>query len=136
MDEFRRDQVLERTAAQAHVRSFTALKQQVDDYSQKAVVLRVAGDANTRVTVNCAKPKKCSLTQTFAQLAESNEMLFTAPFPWESAMLHRIVFDANARATFRFEDERDGHRADWYYVRVFQSNGDMAWSSPIWVEKA
>jgi uncharacterized protein DUF3604 len=136
MDEFRRDKVLERNASRTRVRSFTALKQQVDDYSQKAVVLRIAGDADTRVTVNCTKPKKCSLTQTFAQLAESNEMLFTAPFPWESAMLHRVVFDANARTTFRFEDERDGARTDWYYVRVIQSNGDMAWSSPVWVDVA
>jgi len=27
-------------------------------------------------------------------------------------------------------------RADWYYVRVTQEDGEMAWSSPIWIEDA
>ncbi len=31
------------------------------------------------------------------------------------------------------DDEDDGRQADWYYVRVFETNGEMAWSSPIWV---
>jgi hypothetical protein len=118
------------------VRSFTALKQQVDDYSQKAIVLRVMGGPDTKVTVQCTRPKPCSLTQTFAQLSESNEMLFTAKFPWESAMLHRIVFEENAVSRFEIEDEDAGAQVNWYYVRVVQANGELAWSSPIWVEKA
>ncbi len=133
MDEFRRDKVLERGPKRVRVQSYTALKQQVDDYSQKAIVLKVAGSAGTKVTVTCSKPRECSLSQSLADLAESNEMLFTAPFPWESAMLHRPVFAPNADAGFSVDDERDGARADWYYVRVHQSNGDMAWSSPVWV---
>ncbi|MCC7340438.1 MAG: DUF3604 domain-containing protein [Bryobacterales bacterium] len=136
LDEFRRDRILERTETSVKVRSFTALKQQVDDYSQKAIVLRVRGGPETRVTVTCARPKPCSLTQTFAQLSESNEMLFTAKFPWESAMLHRVVFEENYLSRFTFEDEDEGKGENWYYVRVVQANGELAWSSPIWVEKA
>ncbi len=136
LDEFRRDRILERTETSVKVRSFTALKQQVDDYSQKAIVLRVQGAPETRVTVTCTRPRPCSLTQTFAQLNESNEMLFTAKFPWESAMLHRVVFEENHLSRFTFEDEDDGKEANWYYVRVVQANGELAWSSPIWVEKA
>ncbi|MCB1022694.1 MAG: hypothetical protein KDC27_22375, partial [Acidobacteria bacterium] len=117
------------------VQSFTALKQQVDDWSQKAIVLRVEGDANTKVTAACVKPTTCELTQSFGDLAESNEMLFTRPFPWESAMLHRITFAENYETEFTVEDEGDGARVDWYYARVVQANGEHAWSSPIWVEK-
>lgn len=136
LDEFRRDRILERTETSVKVRSFTALKQQLDDYSQKAIVLRVQGGPDTRVTVTCTRPKPCSVTQTFAQLNESNEMLFTAKFPWESAMLHRVVFEENYQSRFTFEDEDAGDEANWYYVRVVQANGELAWSSPIWVEKA
>jgi hypothetical protein len=93
------------------------------------------GRPETRVTVTCTKPRPCALTQTLAQLAESNEMLFTAPFPWESAMLHRLVFADNHETQFSFTDEDGGSAASWYYVRVTQANGDMAWSSPIWVGK-
>ena len=99
-------------------------------------MLRIQGDASTRVTVSCTKPTKCSLTQSFAELTESNEMLFTRPFPWESAMLHRVVFRDNWETSFGFEDEGDGAETDWYYVRVFESNGELAWSSPVWVDAA
>ncbi len=134
MDEFRRDRILERDERSVHVRSFTALKQQIDDYSQKALVLRVQGDVDTKVTVTCTRPTKCSLTQTFGELTESNEMLFTRPFPWESAMLHRVAFAENYETSFEVEDEDAGEGLNWYYVRVIQANGEMAWSSPIWVE--
>jgi hypothetical protein len=135
LDEFRRDGILERSERHIRVRSFTALKQQLDDWSQKAIVLRAEGNAQTRVTVACQRPTRCELTQTFAQLTESNEMLFTRPFPWESAMLHRLTFAENYETEFSFEDTDDGARTNWYYARVVQANGEMAWSSPIWVEK-
>ena len=34
---------------------------------------------------------------------------------------------------FEFEDARKGDGEDFYYVRVEQSDGNVAWSSPIWV---
>lgn len=134
LDEFRRDKIVSRDDKHVRVQSYTALKQQVDDYSQKALVVKIDGDADTEITVSCTKPTKCSLKQTLRQLNDSNEMLFTRPFPWESAMLHRPVFEANYRTSFRVEDEGSGDQVDWYYVRVVQSNGEMAWSSPVWVE--
>ena len=118
------------------MKSYTALRQQVDDYSQKAIVMRIQGDASTRITARCTKPKPCHLTQTFGQLEESNEMLFTDKFPWESAMFHRLVFAPNYESQFTVEDEDGGEQVNWYYVRVVQANGELAWSSPIWVEKA
>ncbi|HAH49342.1 MAG TPA: hypothetical protein DCM07_31790, partial [Planctomycetaceae bacterium] len=133
LDEFRRDRILEQTPRQLKIQSFTALKQQVDDWSQKAIVMRIQGDADTRISVSCQKPTECQLTQKFSDLAVSNEMLFTRPFPWESAMLHRIVFHKQWNTEFTFTDQSDGKQDDWYYVRVIQSNGEMAWSSPIWV---
>ncbi len=136
LDESRRDRIVSRDENSVRVQSYTALKQQFDDYSQKAIVLRLAGDPDTRVRVACSQPAQCSVTRSFAELAESNEMLFTRPFPWESAMLHRVVFHGNSETSFSLGDEGDGSRTDWYYVRVFQSNGQMAWSSPVWVEKA
>ena len=40
----------------------------------------------------------------------------------------------NAReADFQFSDPAAGKGQHWYYVRVEQKNGELAWSSPIWV---
>jgi len=156
-----------------------------EDSSQKSVVLRIRGGLETRLTVSLRLPNKVSVSRTLGQLAESGEMLFTGPFPRESAMLHRLVFHENYHTAFRWTDEDDGRavnwyatvhgdcpnfrgrkprkwgcplpaqgdrhifrpstgrkmsqspaceRLHWYYVRVVQANGQMAWSGPIWVE--
>lgn len=136
LDEKRRDRIVEQTDKSVRVMSFTALKQQLDDFSQKSVVLKARGTPETRITVSLEMPGRPALTQTFGQLAESNEMLFTGDFPKESAMLHRLVFQDNYRTTLTVRDEDNGSDVNWYYVRVVQANDQLAWSSPIWVEKA
>jgi hypothetical protein len=35
--------------------------------------------------------------------------------------------------SFEYGDSAAGKGEHWYYVRVEQSNGELAWSSPIWV---
>lgn len=133
LEEDKRDRIVSRTDRSVKIQSFTALRQQFLDRSQKGVVLKARGDANTRVTVRLSSPSDDSLTLPFSALAESNEMLFTGPFPRESAMLHRLVFHDRYATDFRVEDTGSGAGADWYYVRVVQANGQLAWSSPIWV---
>jgi hypothetical protein len=37
--------------------------------------------------------------------------------------------------SFTFTDSSKGSGESWYYVRVLQEDGQMAWSSPIWVKR-
>ena len=136
LEEERRDQILERTDRSVRVRSFTALKQQIEDRSQKALVLRMRGGPETKLTIALQAPSVQSLTMSFRELAESSEVLYTGEFPKESALLNRIVFHPHFETSFQVNDTGNGSQADWYYVRAVQSNGQLAWSSPIWVEKA
>ncbi len=136
LEEERRDMVLDRTERSVRVRSFTALKQQIEDRSQKALVLKMRGAPDTKLTVALDAPSKHALTMTFRDLAESSEVLYTGEFPRESALLNRIVFNENYETSFEVHDTGNGAQADWYYIRVVQANGQLAWSSPIWVEKA
>jgi hypothetical protein len=137
LEEDRRDRIVSHTEREVRVKSHTALKQQFESHSQKAVVLRVQGGPETRLTVNTAAPNSdTEMTCSLAELAESNEMLFTAPFPMESAMLHRVVFPERHRTSFTVTDTASGEGDDFYYVRVFQANEQLAWSSPIWVNGA
>jgi hypothetical protein len=39
------------------------------------------------------------------------------------------------QAGFEFTDKEFGPGESWYYVRVLQSDGQLAWSSPIWVRR-
>ncbi len=135
LDERRRDRILQRDGSVIEVQSFTALRQQVEDYCQKAIVMRISGNPSTRVRVACERPSRCEVSHTLGELEQSSEMLFTGPFPLESAMLHRVVFAANYESTLAADDEDGGAALNWYYARVFQSNGELAWSSPVWVER-
>jgi len=123
LEEERPDRIVERNERGVRVRSFTALRQQVDDRSQKAVVLKMRGDPSTKLTVTLEAPIKKALVTTFRELAESSEVLYTGEFPRESSMLNRIVFNEHYESTFQVQDTGDGAKADWYYVRVAQANG-------------
>jgi uncharacterized protein DUF3604 len=39
------------------------------------------------------------------------------------------------QARFEFTDDNFVHGTSWYYLRAIQMNGEMAWSSPIWISK-
>jgi len=134
LDEGRRDRIVSRDDHHLRLQSFTALRQQWEDISTKAVVLRLRGGPDARLTVRLGSPTNVSLTQTLRQLSESGEMLFTGDFPKESGMLHRLVFPEHHLASYSIEDEDDGAEANWYYLRVVQCNEQLAWSSPIWVD--
>jgi hypothetical protein len=47
---------------------------------------------------------------------------------------HRPEKDSE-EAKFHWEDTapKQGGKASYYYVRVIQKDGQMAWASPIWV---
>jgi len=48
----------------------------------------------------------------------------------------RIIFcraTTHDRMKFNFVDEDIGKGESYYYVRVTQADGEMAWSSPIWI---
>jgi len=134
LDEMRRDRIIERSDNHVRVQSFTALRQQFEDISTKAVVLKIRGRPDTRVKVTLRAPARVSLSQRLEQLAQSGEMLFTGDFPKESAMLHRLVFHEHYHTSYKVSDIDDGKGLNWYYLRAVQANEQLAWSSPIWVE--
>ena len=134
LDEERRDRIIKRTERYLHLQSFTALREQFEDISTKAVVLKVLGGPDTKVTITLKAPTNVSLSQTFRQLAESGEMLFSGDFPKESAMLHRLVFNDHYETSYKVSDIDEGKDLNWYYLRVVQANEQLAWTSPIWVE--
>ena len=60
---------------------------------------------------------------------------FTGPFPNESLLIHPLVFSEHSKTEFNIIDKQLSRSVNWYYIRVIQANGQLAWSSPIWVEK-
>ncbi len=51
------------------------------------------------------------------------------------SILHSIA-GQGVEATIHYRDDTPVGAGDYYYLRIIQEDGEMAWSSPIWVEQA
>jgi hypothetical protein len=63
----------------------------------------------------------------------------TAPLAQVEVLKNNEVLASFAPGTFTLRatvtDKKAGHSpVEWYYVRIRQADGEMAWSSPIWFE--
>jgi hypothetical protein len=131
-DENRRDRVTRRTGG-IEVVSFTARQGAFEERPTKDVVVEIQGAPDAELILTMVQPKEMTVRTKLKELAVSNDVVFTGEFSAESVKLHRLVFAENYTAGFSFQDRQSGGGTDWYYVRVAQTNGGMAWSSPVWV---
>ena len=116
------------------LQSFTSRNQAYLEDPTKAVVFEIEGDFGTELSVELTKPCRLSEKVRLGDLMEDNYVIFTGVFTSESFIFHRLTGPEEYEAKVRWEDEAQvPSEPDWYYVRVTQANGQIAWSSPIWV---
>lgn len=132
-DEKRRNKITAINDNSCAVISYTSRMQAYEERATNSIILELQGSPKTELTIALTQPTKMAITKSLKQLAESSDIEFTGPFTSESVLLHRIVFSDNYKGEFEFTDESKTGKTDWYYVRVLQSNGSLAWSSPIWL---
>jgi len=132
--EDRRNKITELDDLQCKFISYTSRKQAYEERATNSIILEIQGSAQTELNITLSQPIKTQLNKSLGELAESSDITFTGGFPSESIMLHRIVFSENYRTEFEINDEHVTDSTDWYYVRVTQTNGSLAWSSPIWID--
>jgi hypothetical protein len=117
-----------------HIRSHTSRERCFAEDPTKAVVVEIEGSPNTKLTIQFDRPTQQVVSARLIDLLRDNLITFTGVFTSESHIVHRLVGPDAYSATVRFHDRRDTARSpDWYYVRLRQHNGHMAWSSPIWI---
>jgi len=117
-----------------HLRSHTSRELCFAEDPTKAVVFEIEGSPDAELTIEVHRPTQQAVRARLIDLARDNVVTFTGVFTSESHIVHRLVSPDEYLATVRFHDRRDVARGpDWYYVRLAQHNGHMAWSSPIWV---
>jgi hypothetical protein len=133
-DEERRDKIVGAGDDSVEVTSFTSRQNAFEERPTKDIVLEIQGSPDSEVVLTLTQPKQLTFKKSLKELAEADDILFTGAFSSESVMFHRVVFPENYMTEFSFEDKRQSDTMDWYYVRVTQTNGSMAWSSPIWVQ--
>jgi len=113
--------------------SFTSRVKCYAEDPTKSVVLELEGGPDAVLTLQLEKPIEQTVRARLAELLQDNVVTFTGAFTSESYIVSRLVGPGEYTANVRWHDRRKEAAADWYYVRVTQHNGQMAWSSPIWV---
>jgi hypothetical protein len=114
--------------------SYTSRMRAYEERATNSIILAIVGSPDTTLEIAAIQPANVTITKSLKELAQSSDAVFTGPFTSESILLHRAVFAENYSTEFDFVDERPTDKTDWYYVRVVQTNGSLAWSSPIWLE--
>jgi hypothetical protein len=100
----------------------------------KSLVLELEGKPDSILSLHLREPSSQVIRARLADLIDDNVVTFSGVFTSESYIISRLVGPSEYSATIRWHDRRpDGDSSDWYYVRVTQHNGQLAWSSPIWV---
>ena len=100
----------------------------------KAVVCDVEAKPDAELTVEVRTPAAKVVTSRLSDLITRNIVTLMGVFPSESFIIERLVGPSQFNARFRWQDRQAKQgKADYYYVRVRQFNGHVAWGSPIWV---
>ena len=103
----------------------------VTSSATQAITLHLSGDAETVIlgAVNGAE-----LCLPVGELSAGARSFYTGGFVSPSFVFHRVASEAEYRLQFELRQESAGEGREWYYARVRLRNGQLAWSSPIWVE--
>lgn len=133
-DEDRRDTLKFVSETELQLSSATSRVGCYGEDPTKAVVLELEGNADSILTVQLKSPTDQTVSAKLGSLVDDNVIEFTGVFTSESLILSRLISPSEYTARIRWNDQRNSDGGcDWYYVRVTQHNGQMAWSSPIWV---
>jgi hypothetical protein len=100
----------------------------------KSVVCEIEGGPETVLTLKVRKPHEQTISAKLKDLVHDNIVTFSGVFTSESYIINRLVGQSEYSARISWKDHAvDSKSSDWYYVRVTQHNGQLAWSSPVWV---
>ncbi|MFC1574314.1 hypothetical protein ACFL30_03945 [Candidatus Latescibacterota bacterium] len=112
--------------------SYTSRQRCLFNRDTHSIVMRVNGSPSDVLSIDFRAPDKDRLSVKLSDILIGDESL---KIKSNSLKIHRIVPETCTKASFTIHDSGSGDSTDWYYVRVVQKNGQLAWSSPIWVEK-
>jgi len=92
-----------------------------------AIILEIAGDAQTRLDVEANGVR---ISQTLGELARRGVAEHVQPWASEALLVHRAVPDVayRVRGTYSLGRLEPG---DTWYVEIRQANGQYAWLSPV-----
>ncbi|MEQ9811259.1 MAG: DUF3604 domain-containing protein [Azospirillaceae bacterium] len=134
-DENRRHRVIRRGESAVDIVSYTGRAGAYRQNPNHSVVLTVAGGADLALAVTMRKPVEDRTVTGLAELARTSVSRFTGPFPKESWQWHRLVPLGGSVVDGRHTLDLPAGRPSHVYLRARQANGQMAWASPVFINR-
>lgn len=131
-DEDRRHSVRQTDENCLSISSYTSRRGAYRGNPNQSAILEISGSPETRIVLSLARPVEQRSETTLGALALSSEHFFTGPFPKESYQWHRLVPMHSSRVAGQCNVDFE-HGSGHVYLRARQSNGHIAWVSPVYV---
>ncbi len=132
LDEDRRHRITGRSVSGFDIVSYTSRRRCLFNRDTHSIVMAVEDAGGGAVSVETRAPGAEVLRVPFTELLERSAAVRVGRC---SLKIHRLAPRAGACVRFMVRDGSDGEGTDWYYARAAQKNGQLAWSSPVWVER-
>lgn len=127
------NRILSRSAQHVELDMYSSKNPNVMTPAQQGVVLDVEMPRKGTITADFNGQQ---LTYTLDELLQGAKAHFMRGWLSEAIQFNRAAPES-AFAIGTYMEDRDAERdTDYYYVRVRQRDGQWAWASPIWVERA
>ena len=97
-----------------------------------SIVMSVRADASDRLILKVKRPGRIQKTFRIGDLLSGGHAVYTGPYPAECMLIHRPVARAASTLSGQATLHTGGSRS-YVYLRVRQQNGQMAWSSPVFM---
>ena len=97
----------------------------------EGVVIELEGNQGTMVEVRINDK---TYQHNLNELIDGARTHYLGGFVSPAICFHQAVPQSEYQLQFDLKHQTPSKTRDWYYIRVHQENGQMAWSSPIWVE--
>jgi hypothetical protein len=130
-DEDRRHRV-ESVDQMLEVRSYSGRRGAYRGNPNHSVVLSIRTDLSDVLTIDVLRPGHVQKSFRMDDLLSGGQSIFTGPYPAECMLIHRPVTPSET-CLQGHKTLQTGGRQSYVYLRVRQKNGQMAWSSPVFM---
>ncbi len=115
--------------------SYTSRRGAYRQNPNQSVILEIDGDATTEIELSLVQPVAQTVRTTLGELLTGSVNRFTGPFPAEGYQWHRLLPLNESRVRGSHVVDIPDGRGN-VYLRARQTNGQMAWASPVYVGHA
>ncbi|WP_399686178.1 hypothetical protein, partial [Xenophilus sp.] len=103
------------------------------DVATHAVVMQIEGNAATELTIDIRQPAVLAHRVRMSDLLRGSANFHAGPYGAESFQFHRAVTPSDYR--MHIDLALSGRTLTRYaYLRVRQLNGQLAWTSPFFID--